>query len=485
MTRFRSLSPARFLLLACAVLAAAGCSINPATGERQLALVSEAQEAQLGLEADREITASLGLYPDDELQRYVSTLGRELAARSERPDLAWEFKVVDDPIVNAFALPGGYIYITRGILAHMGSEAELAGVLGHEIGHVTARHGVEQLSRAQLATLGLGVAMVAGGESVQQWGGLAQAGLGLLFLKFGRDDERQSDDLGMRYLLRAGFDPHEMPQTFRTLERVSAAQGAGRIPDFLSTHPNPGSRVERLEALAAGLPPEQRSGTVNREQYMDHLQGLIYGPNPREGFFKDTAFYHPDLAFQLDFPAGWKTSNQRQAVVAVSPRQDAQIVLALAQDQSSPQEALDAFFRRNQGLERGQAWRTGFYHFRTHPDQVAQGGQNLRGILGFFRHQGQVFLFAGLTAYEGWSGQERAITASLGSFRPLTNSRYLNAQPQRIEIVRLPRAMTLREFSERYASAVELPTLAILNGAQPETRFEAGQRLKRVVGELP
>ena len=165
--------------------------MNPATGERQLTLIGEAQEIQMGREADQEISASLGLYADEAAQRYVSALGQELAAKSERPDLPWSFKVVDDPIVNAFALPGGFIYVTRGIMAHLSSEAELVAVLGHEIGHVTGRHSVERLSKAQLANVGLGVGMIVS-PRFRQFGDLAQMGMGLLFLKYSRDDEREA-----------------------------------------------------------------------------------------------------------------------------------------------------------------------------------------------------------------------------------------------------------------------------------------------------
>ena len=170
------------------VVAIGSCATNPATGRRQLSLVSERQEITMGFQNDTGIVQQLGVYPDSGLQRYVRGLGEKLAAVSERPSLPWSFRVVDDPVVNAFAVPGGFIYVTRGLLAHMNSEAQLAAVLGHEIGHVTARHSVEQLSRAQLAQVGLGVGMVFS-ETVRQYGQVAGAGLGVLFLKFGRDDE--------------------------------------------------------------------------------------------------------------------------------------------------------------------------------------------------------------------------------------------------------------------------------------------------------
>ncbi len=245
------------------LLLIAACTMNPATGQRQLTLMSQAQEIQMGQQTHPEVLATFGAYDDPEWQSYIQALGSKIAATSERPELDWTFTVLDNPVVNAMALPGGFIYINRGILANFNSEAELVSVLGHEIGHVTARHSVEAMSRAQLAQLGLGVAAVAS-EEFRQYAGLASQGLGILFLKFGRDDENQSDALGLRYMTRAGYDPHEMPKVFSTLDRVTQAQGMRGNPEWMSTHPDPGNRVENIDARIALLPPEQRQGTVGR-----------------------------------------------------------------------------------------------------------------------------------------------------------------------------------------------------------------------------
>jgi predicted Zn-dependent protease len=463
-------------------LALGSCSTNPATGRSQLAMISEAQEIEMGRQADREIVASMGLYPDEALQRYVQELGLRLARSSERPNLPWQFRVLDDPTVNAFALPGGFLYVTRGILAHLSSEAELVGVLGHEIGHVTARHSVEQMSRAQLATLGLGAAAIASdSQDVARYGQLVQAGVGLMFLKFGRDDERQADDLGLRYLTRAAYDLREMPNVFRTLDRVSAAAGAGRIPNWLATHPSPADRVQRLSAAIATLPPEVQQGTVNREPYLERLAGVVYGNDPREGFFEGRAFYHPGLAFELELPAGWSYRNEKQAVIAVAPNQDAAVVLTLA-GAESPQLAAQKFFSQ-QGIERGNEWqRRLFFNFRTLPPEQQPDARTVRGIVGFFDHQQTVFELRGLTAAERWGDYRGAVEAALGSFRRLTDRRYLEVQPARLEIVRLPSAMSFEEFLRRYPSSAEPAAIATLNGVEPGQSLAAGRLLKRVVG---
>ncbi|MGH7505095.1 MAG: M48 family metalloprotease, partial [Longimicrobiales bacterium] len=343
-------------LLPALALSASACATNPATGETQLSLISEQQEIQMGREADQAIVAQLGLYPDESLQQYVQQLGAKLATVSERPDLPWTFRVVDDPTVNAFALPGGFIYVTRGIMAYLESEAQLASVLGHEIGHVTARHSVEQMSRQQLAQIGLAVGTVLRPDLANVFD-LASTGLGLLFLKYGRDDERQSDDLGLRYMTRANYDPREMPEVFSLLEQVSQLDGAGRVPEWLSTHPDPGNRRDRIAAEIAALPDQDFSDeVVQGPSYVRRLDGLVYGQNPREGFFRGTDFMHPELRFRVSFPQGWQTANQKQAVLAGSPNQDAIVQITLAGESSS--DAAARAFLSQQGLQAGSPQRT-------------------------------------------------------------------------------------------------------------------------------
>lgn len=482
----------RLRTLRSAVLATAGllvlgsCSVNPATGQRQLAMMSEAQEVETGRQADREISAAYGLYDDPELQAYVEGVGLAIARQTERPNLPWQIRVVDDPVVNAFALPGGFLYVTRGILGHFNSEAELASVLGHEIGHVTGRHSVEQMSKAQLASVGFGVAMIAS-EGMRRFGDLAQLGLNLLFLKFSRTHEKEADDLGLRYLVNAGYDPRPMLDVFTTLDRVSAAAGAGRLPNWLSTHPNPEDRGRRLAAQIAQLPAErQTSGRVERDPYLRRLEGLVFGENPRDGFFVENRFYHPEMAFQLTMPAGWQQENQRQAVISLRPENDAAVILTLAAE-GSPQEAARAFFSQ-QGIERGNAWRTNFHHFRTAPagNAAGQAQQQLRGIVGFVSHQGRVLRLLGMSVAERWPQAERELAAALASFGPLTDRRYLDVQPARIRLVTLDRPTTLAELARREGATADLQQLAILNGIAPETPLAAGRLVKLVHGgELP
>jgi predicted Zn-dependent protease len=461
------------------LIALPACATNPATGSRQLMLVSEGQEIEMGRQADKEVEASFGLYADPKTQAYVARLGASLVAGSERPNLPWTFRVVDDATVNAFALPGGFIYATRGLMTHLNSEAELASVLGHEIGHVTARHSASMISKQQFAMLGLGVGMIVRPE-LQQFGDLAQAGVGLMFLKFGRDAERQADDLGLRYLGRQGYDPREAVEVFSVLERASQKTGEGRLPSWLSTHPAPEDRAKRLQAaIAAG----NLTGTkVERRAYLDQLDGMAFGENPREGFFVQNTFYHPEMRFSLVYPRGWKAENQRQAVGAVSPNQDAIVVLSLARGTSADQAAQEFF--RQQGVRPGGTQRATINGMPavTGVFEAVSGQTLLAGRVAFIELGGRVLRLLGYTPQSRWSAFDRIFAEVIGSFDKLTDRRYLDVQPRRIEIVPLRESMTVAEFKSRHPTPVSADVLALINGVPAGGTLPAGEPVKTVVG---
>lgn len=471
----------KLLAAALCATALAGCAVNPVTGERQLSLVSESQEIQIGQQASQEAAQSIGLVEDAALQAYVQRIGAGLAARSERPGLPWSFRVVDDAVPNAFALPGGYVFVTRGLLGIVNSEAELASVLGHEIGHVTARHSVTQISRTQLAQIGLGVGSILFPGAAQQLGGLASGGLQLLFLSYGRDAERQADDLGFRYARAEGYDVREMADVFAALQRVGEAEGQSPLPSWLSTHPAPAERIRAVQArldtanLPAGL-------AARRAEYLQRVDGLAYGENPRNGFFRGGLFMHPELRFRIAFPQGWATQNLPQAVTAVSPRQDAVMQLMLAEGAGSPEAAAQRFFA--QGVQQGQTAR-----------QTVNG---LPAVVGYFRAQTQQGVVDGVAAWVSYGGNvyqlisytgsgqlgayEQVFRQTAESFAQLTDPQALAVQPARIRVVRVDRRMTLAEFNQRYPSTIPLAELAIANGvADGNSVLEAGTQAKRVV----
>jgi predicted Zn-dependent protease len=471
----------RTVALSAAVLVTTTCATNPATGRRMLSLVSESREVEIGRENDAAVVAQMGLVDDTALQRYVADIGLRLARASERPNLPWTFRVVDDPVVNAFALPGGYIYVSRGILAHFNSEAELAGVLGHEIGHVTARHSVEQISRAQLAQLGVGVAAIAAprlGSALD----IATQGLGLLFLKFSRDDESEADALGLRYLRRGGYDPRELPHVFEMLGRVSATSG-GRIPTWQSTHPDPEDRQARLGRAVAALPADSQSGAVRRDEYLRRIDGIVYGDNPREGYFKGSRFYHPDLKWQLLFPAGWATMNSKQAVAAQSPQRDAQLVISAARG-TAPDSAANAFFGHQ--AVRGQPQRrriNGLAAIAGPFTAQTQDGTQLRGSAAFVAYDGLVYEMIGLATPQGWQTHGAAISAALESFAPLADPVILAVRPHRLDVVRLERDLTLPAFAREYPGPASVAALGRINNVDSTATLGRGRLVKRVVGE--
>lgn len=471
------------LAASCLAAVALACATNPATGKKELMLVSESQEIAMGKEYDPSIVAEMGIYPDTGLQRYVTEMGRRLAAVSERPHLPWTFRLLDDPLVNAFAVPGGYLYITRGILAHFGSEAEFATVMGHEIGHVTARHSAAQMSRQQVAQIGLAAGSIASREFARYAGGVSQ-GLGLLFLKFGRDDESQADDLGARYLRRTNYDVRQAPKVFAMLGRVSQAAGGGTIPEWLSTHPDPGDREARLQELVQRLPPESLGTTVNREGYLRRLEGMVYGDDPRQGYFQGTRFIHPELAVELTFPQGWRTANQAQAVLAAPEQRDAVMRLSLA-EQKTPDAAAQAFFSQ-QGITGSQPRRgqiNGLAAVTGRFQVQAQDGAALAGSAAFVVHRGQVYQLLGYSSAAGWQTYGPAVGSAIQSFKPVTDQKLLSVQPRRLAIVTLDRDLTLAEFNRRFPSSVPLAAVALVNGVDSTAQLSRGTAVKRVVGQ--
>ncbi len=468
------------VLLLAAVTVVAACAVNPATGERQLSFIGEGQEIEMGRESDPAIVAQYGLYPDSSVQRYVRNLGLELASVSERPDLPWTFRVLDDPSINAFALPGGFIYVTRGILAHFESEAQLAGVLGHEIGHVTARHSVNQMSRAQLAQLGLVVGAVAS-ETVRENFDPIQGAVGLGFLKFSRDDENQADELGVRYMTRLDYDPRELAGVMEMLAASSRLSGGGgRLPEWQSTHPNPDNRVQSILEQIEEQNLVPADPVVRGEEFVGRLAGLTYGPNPREGYVEDGIFYHPALAFRFVPPAGWQVQNLKQAVLAGPPEQDAIFQLTIAD--SDPSSAASSFAGQ-QGVRTSQpvsrtinGLSAVVMDFRATTDDG-----ELEGQIAFIRKDDLTYQLLGYAPAQRWAAREGAIETTIRSFREETNAGILSVEPARIQLVQLSGAEPMSAFLERYPSSIPPERVALLNQVEVDGVLQEGPA-KRVTG---
>lgn len=464
-------------------IAASGCALNPATGRKQVMLVTEAQEIAMGRQADSAVVQSIGLYPDAVWQRYIQQFGERIAATSERPNLPWTFRVVDDAAVNAFAIPGGFVYVTRGLLAYLTSEAELASVVGHEIGHVTARHTVAEMSKQQLIGLGLAVGSMASAD-VAKYAGTANQALGILYLKFSRDDESQADQLGLRYMRRANYDPRQMPLVFLMLDRLTAADAGGRLPTWLATHPSPANRVAAIEGEIAALPQDFSGTSVNRDAYERLLQGLMFGLNPRQGYFTGNEFFHPDLRFRLTMPDGWTKHNGVQAVVAVSPQGDAVVELSQTQDPSAAAGA--RAFLAGKGITSGASARVtlngGLAGVST-PFTAATDDGALHGTVLFVEYGGAVYRLVGYALEARWPAYQRTAEQSLLSFERLTDAVALNRQPQHMDIFQISQRTTIAELVRQRASPAADATLALINQVELDTPLAAGRLVKWVVGQ--
>ena len=467
-------------LLTSALLTATGCAVNPATGQRQFMLISESEEIEMGREADGPITESLGLYESEALQATVSDLGNEMASRSERPALPWSFKLVDDPMVNAFALPGGFIFITRGIMAALNSEAELAGVIGHEIGHVTARHSASQMSRQQFQQIGLGVGSILSSD-VASVAGVLSAGLGLLNLRYSRGDESQSDELGVRYMTRAGYDPNALVGVFQTL--ALAGGGGGSVPGWATTHPDPVNREEDIREIIAASGQDYSEYTRRGDEYLRSLDGMTFGEDPREGFFEEETFFHPEMAFALDFPQGWTTVNQKSQVGAVAADETALVVLTVEAGETDAERALSTFLRQDdvRGIDSRRVSVNGRTGWEASFNADGEGGE-LQGAVLFVEHGGSLFRLLGYASASQWGSRRSTVLQSIESFRPVSDPDVLGVEPAKIEIVRLPSRMTLQQFIDQYPSTVDDEQIAMINRRALDESIAGGTLLKRVLG---
>lgn len=478
----------KYILISClsaTLLVFNNCARNPVTGKRQVVLMSEEQEIAIGKEADPQIVAQFGLYEDKGLQDFITQEGKKMAAISHRPNLNYEFKIVDSEVINAFAVPGGYVYFTRGIMAHFNNEAEFAGVLGHEIGHITARHSVAQQRNAILGQLGLIAGMVLAPE-LAQFGQAASQGLGLLFLKFGRDAERQSDELGVEYSSKVKYDAHQMARFFNTLERKGAESGAGELPNFLSTHPNPGERNVTVNKLATEWQQKLSltAPEVNRNTYLKRIEGLIYGEDPKGGFLENNVFYHPVLKFQFSSPANWAYQNSPQQVQFAQKEGKALMFMTLAPG-STLQEAASAAFQQYklQALESREVSVNGLRALAVVGTQPQQQGQQqqaaIRTLSYFIQYENNIYHIIGVSSANDFNAYAPLFTNTMQSFRALTDQAKLNKKPDRVRIKTVSQNSTLDQALRRFnVQTNKLEEHAILNGMKLSDALTQGTLIK-------
>ena len=473
-----------FFALALAT-AVAACATNPVTGKRQFSLMSEEQEIAAGQQNDVDVRREMGVYDDRALEDYITDIGMRLARVSERPNLPWHFTVVDVPAINAFALPGGYIYVTRGILPFLDDESQVAGVLGHEIGHVTARHAVQQYSKSAGAELGL----ILGSIFVPQarpLGQLAESGLGLLFLKNSRDDEAQADQLGVKYAARAGWDPAGVPRMLTTLGRIEEVSDDKGVPNWLATHPAPEDRVQRVQTAVRQAEAGATRLVTDREDYLKRIDGIVYGDNPDQGVVRGTSFLHRNLRFAIDFPPGWDVNNGQSQVVAKEPGGTSLMVLQQVQrpqGRTIEDVALlsmeRAGFRAVNGTQTTINGLTAFVG--TYQGTLQDLGRvEVRGA--HIMHDRNVFLVAGIAPAATYDNAEPGFSQSIRSFRPMTRGEAEGIRPNHVNLYTSRQGDTWQSIAERQGkSIIKATTLAIMNGHAVNDQPRPGERLKIVV----
>lgn len=484
----------RFLFfLFCIALLTNSCVTNPVTGKKEFSVISLAQEQAMGDQYDPSIVASFGLYQDDNMQKFINERGLEMAKISHRPELEYEFKVLDSPVVNAFAVPGGYVYFTRGIMAHFNNEAEFAGVLGHEIGHITARHSAKQQSNQMLLQV-LVIGGIVVSEKFRQYSDVAMQGLGLLSLKFSRSHESQSDELGVQYSTAVGYDSHQMADFFQTISRISSASGQS-IPDFMSTHPNPDDRYNKVHQMSTDIQlkygKKQSDLKVRRNEYLQLIEGLVHGEDPRQGFVENWMFYHPELKFQFPVPQNWKYQNSPAQFQMAPEDGKALIQLSLGQGNSLV-EAKNKMIEQYKLTEKSSqnVKVNGMNALKVLLEQVPQQQQGQQqqqqaqtiDILTYLiEYNGLIYKFMGMSTLEDYPTYEPYFNQVMPKFNVLRDSDKLNRQPDRIRIKTVRNNGTLESALKSFNQPSDrYNELAILNGMELSTTIKAGDKIKTI-----
>lgn len=472
-------------LLGSAALFLLSCATNPVTGRQDFVTMTEGQEVQLGNTYHKQLLKQYPLYNDPELQAYINDIGQRLASKSHRSNLNFKFYLVDSPQVNAFAVPGGHIYITRGIMAYMQDEAQLAGVIGHEIGHVTARHGVKQSAQSQLA--GILTAAVAIGTGSSEVAKLSNTLGGALISGYGREHELQSDRLGAEYLAKAGYDSRKMIEVVGILKDQELASKAralaeGRQPatyhGLFSTHPRNDTRLKQVVSEADKYAVPQRN-IANSEKFMRLMNNVTYGQSEAQGIVKDNKFYHKGLDFYLEFPQGWKIQNETDRIVAQDPNTKHAIIMQSSQIKeslSAPQFLQKHFSKFNSGQR-----------VRTSEDQayagralVGEGQQARNAYVGTVYRGNTAFVMVGLG--NSSSLPSNAVLKTLSSVRRLNRADQQHAKETKLKTIRVQRGQTFAQLAKRSPSLEKYAEqeLRLLNGMFPSGEPRPGQLIKIV-----
>jgi predicted Zn-dependent protease len=452
--------------------------------------MSEEEEVKLGSEYDPQVIATFGEYINEPLLALIEEKGNEMGLISHRPAIKYHFRILDSPVINAFAVPGGYIYLTRGILTQFNNEAEMLGVLGHEMGHITARHSASQLSKQQVGQLLLVGGMIAS-EEFRKYGDYAMQSMQLLFLSFSRENEREADQLGVEYTSKIGYDAHKMANFYQVLEKMNLASDHSGIPTFLSTHPDPGDRYNSVKQEATkwqdGL--DFSSWKVNTNSYLYLIDGMVYGEDPRQGYVEEHIFYHPELKFKFSVPSEWELKNSPLQVRMSPPDGKAMMIFTISQ-QKTLDDAAKVTLQQLQLnlLESKKTSVNGMPAISTLSNQTSQvqstGQQQTIKVLSYFiDDNGTYYVFHGVSAEADFNNYSRIFEPTMMNFDKLTEASKLNVQPKRIRIKEVQHEGTLAEAFRSFGiQQHQMEEFTFLNNMELSDQVPAGALIK-IVGE--
>lgn len=467
---------------------------SPVSGSKRAYGYSWDQEKQLGKEADQQIQQQYGVYDDEEVLNYVESVGQEVLSvshmRREDTDpkyreTEFHFRVLNSPVVNAFALPGGYVYVTRGLLAHLENEAQLAVVLGHEIGHVAARHASQRAFEQQVGQLALIGGAVAGQELLGVPGGsilnLGSQAAQFLFLSYGRDDERESDRLGVEYAAMKNYKAEDGAGFFSALERISEQSGQS-IPNWQSTHPDPEERAKTIPDLAQQWREKGYEQNVeDTDEFMQIIDGMIYGNNPREGFTEDGFFYHPDLKFQFQYPDGWQVINQATQVAVVNESQDAVSIMQIDSESESPRASV-AEFLNQEGFtveSEGSTRNNRLEGYEAVASATTQDGTQYRFYVYAVTYGDYIYRFISYCVADKFANYRSDFEETSQSFASLTDQRILGVQPVRLQTQKANNSAAFSTFLPgTLPMELKAEDVAITNQIELNETVEAGSWIK-------
>ncbi|MEX0738314.1 MAG: M48 family metalloprotease [Pseudohongiella sp.] len=479
----------RLILVMLAVAAGLqACAVNPATGQPNLVLMSESRELEIGHEEHEKVLASMRVVEDQRLNDYVNEVGQRVAQGSHRSDLDYTFTVIDSPEINAFALPGGFVYINRGLMLYLKTEDELAAVLAHEVGHITARHAIQQQARGRLgsaaATVGGVVAAVATGSGyigseLAQIGSIwAAAGVS----GFGRDNELEADSLGAEYLYNAGYNPRAMIDVLSVLKNqedfnVRVAQRQPTYHGLFTTHPRNDVRLQQAVADAGNL-PEDEIRESDHAVFRNHIDGLLFGENTSVA--SDRNRYYQDLmSYTMVFPNDWDISETMTSVRATSPDDGAAISVEAQRLRENKEPRL--YIRENLGISNlQQSENLSQYRLLGHTGIHTNNAGNQERIAAFYLGPRVFVIRAEISDPESADDElEDLLFASIRTFRPIQANERSAANGLRVRYVQVTGGFSWQALAAR-SPVQQYPeeTLRLLNGYYPIGTPQPGEWIK-------